>query len=443
MSKLLIVESPSKVPKMWSFLGEGWRVEASLGHVRDLPQNDLGIALSDGFKPVYEILKGKESQVRRLMKAIREADAIYLATDPDREGEAIAWHILELAHVPKKKPGHRVTFTAITKAGVLAAIATPRQLDDNLVEAQQARRLVDRVVGYMASALVCRALSGRYSAGRVQSVCLRLVGEREAEIKAFVAQQYWTLDVRLNTVGGGFTARLTNVKGKKVEHLSAEQVEQIVRGLDGGVFWVGAVEQGEQNRRPAPSFTTSSLQQAASKALGLSPDKTMELAQVLYEAGLITYMRTDGVSIAPEAQQAARQFIAATYGGAYVPEKPQQFEARMDNAQEAHEGIRTVDVARTAESIGGASDGIGARLYHLIWQRFVASQMADARYAQSSATICVGKTPGKPLPAEFAARGRRLLLVGFLKVSQEALDDGEQPDDDEALSPLTVNQSLH
>src|SRR5258708_30089456 len=187
MSKLLIGESPAKVPKIRSFLGDGWRVEESLGHVRDLPQNDLGIALNDSFKPVYEILKGKESQVRRLMKAIREADAIYLATDPDREGEAIAWHILELAHVPKKKPVNRVTFTAITKAAVLAAIASPRQLDDNLVEAHQARRLVDRLDGYMASALVCRALNGLYSAGPVQSMCLRLLVERRAEIKAFVA----------------------------------------------------------------------------------------------------------------------------------------------------------------------------------------------------------------------------------------------------------------
>src|SRR5713226_1971203 len=300
MSKLIVVESPGKVKKIKAYLGEGWKVEASLGHVRDLPENDLGVTVTDGFRPTYEILKGKASVVRRLLKAIKEADEVYLATDLDREGEAIAWHILDLARVPKKKPVYRVTFTAITKAAVLAAIATPRQIDLNLVEAQQTRRMVDRLVGYMATALVSRGLGGKYSAGRVQSVCLRLVVERERDIRTFQPQRYASLAATLKTVGGVFQAALATIKGKPVERLSIAQVDGLLRNLSAPVFWVSELRSSQQTRRPAPPFTTSSLQRAASVALGLSPDQTMNLAQTLYEAGYITYMRTGGVDVAPE-----------------------------------------------------------------------------------------------------------------------------------------------
>jgi DNA topoisomerase-1 len=439
MTKLMIVESPAKVKKIKSFLGEGWRVEASMGHVRDLPTSDLGVVIADGFRPDYRILKGQENTVRRLLRAIKQAEAVYLATDPDREGEAIAWHILELARPPKKKPIYRVTFNAITKSAVLAAVEAPRQLDTNLVEAQQTRRIVDRLVGYMVSSLVCRALNGRYSAGRVQSVCLRLVVEREREVRHFQSKRYWTLDAKLNTLGGSLTARLVNIKGTRVEQFTAEQVEGLTRNLAGSVFWVSQVEVVEKNRRPAPPFTTSSLQQAASKALSLSPDQTMRLAQILYEAGYITYMRTDGVAIAPEAQEVARQFIGLNYGAEYVPEPPQTYEARMDNAQESHEGIRPADLSRPPASLGS---GQGAELYALIWNRFIASQMADARYSHTHATILIGKGLGKPYPMEFAVQGRTLLFDGFLKVYQEALDEGEEGEDHPTLPELANNQAL-
>ncbi len=437
-NRLLLIESQAKRQRIASFLGEGWRVEATRGHVRDLPEDKLGVEVNDDFRPVYEVLPRQANTVRRLLKAMREAEEIYLACDPDREGEAIAWHVLQLAQLPPDKPVYRVTFTAITESAVRAAIEQPRPLDVNLVEAQQTRRIVDRLVGYLVSPLACQSLDGRYSAGRVQSACLRLVVEREREITASTPQPYWTLDLRLGAESGEFTARLHTVKGRLAERLTSDQVAALTTGLKEAAYWVGRIQNSEQIRRPAPPFTTSALQQAASRALGLSPERTMQIAQRLYEAGQITYHRTDGVEVAPEAQNAARQYIAATYGGDFVPGELPVYQTKTKHAQEAHEAIRPTDVNRTPEAV----EGDGAALYALIWQRFVASQMAPSRYAIQTIEILTGKTPGQPYPVTFEARGRALISEGFLKVYQEALDPDDEEEPVSSLPPLQTGMVL-
>ncbi|MCL4237645.1 MAG: type I DNA topoisomerase [Anaerolineae bacterium] len=438
-NKLLIVESTAKSARIAKMLGAGWQVEATHGHVRDLPENTLGIEVEADFRPLYEVLPRQVNIVRRLLKAISEAEAVYVATDMDREGEAIAWHVLQLADLPPDKPVFRVTFTAITEDAVRAAVASPRPLDVNLVEAQQARRIVDRLVGYLVSPVVCQALDGRYSAGRVQSACLRLVVERERQITAFTPEIYWTLDALLKADTGELTARLNTVKQQSAERLNHEQVQSLTKGLTDAAFWVGSVKHGEQRRNPHPPFTTSTLQQAASQALGLSPERTMQIAQRLYEAGQITYHRTDGVDVAPEAQRAALQHIARTYGGDYVPNQPQSYQAKAKHAQEAHEAIRPTDVAQLPVQV----EGDGAALYALIWQRFVASQMAEARYAVQAVEILAGKTQGHAYPLTFQAKGRSLIFDGFLKVYQEPPDPDAEAEQDSQLPFLQESTALH
>jgi len=436
--KLMILESAAKAKTISHILGPGWRVEATRGHVRDLPQSTLGIEVDADFRPVYEVLPRQANTVRRLLKAIREAEAVYVASDPDREGEAIAWHVLQLADLPPDKPVYRITFTAITERAVKAAVESPRSVDLNLVEAQQTRRIVDRLVGYLVSPVACQALDGRYSAGRVQSACLRLVVERERQITAFKPETYWTLDVHLKAGTGEFTTQLNTVKQQSVERLNHEQVQSLTKGLTNAIFWVGSVKHGEQRRNPYPPFTTSTLQQAASQALGLSPERSMQIAQRLYEAGQITYHRTDGVDIAPEAQRAALQYIARTYGGDYVPNQPHSYQAKTKHAQEAHEAIRPTDVTHLPEEI----EGDGAALYTLIWQRFVASQMAPARYAVQVVEILAGKTQGQAYPLSFQAKGRRLIFDGFLKVYQEPPDPDAEVEADNPLPFLQEGAAL-
>jgi len=437
-NKLLIVESAAKSARIAKMLGAGWQVEATRGHVRDLPENTLGIEVEADFRPLYEVLPRQVNIVRRLLKAISEAEAVFVATDMDREGEAIAWHVLQLADLPPDKPVYRVTFTAITESAVKAAVESPRSVDLNLVEAQQTRRIVDRLVGYLVSPVVCQALDGRYSAGRVQSACLRLVVERERQIIAFIPETYWTLDAHLKADTGEFTARLNSVKQQSAERLNHEQVQSLTKGLTGAAFWVGSVKHGEQRRNPHPPFTTSTLQQAASQALGLSPERTMQIAQRLYEAGQITYHRTDGVDVAPEAQRAALQHIARTFGGDYVPNQPHSYQAKANHAQEAHEAIRPTDVAHLPEQV----EGDGAALYALIWQRFVASQMAAARYAVQVVEILAGKTQGHAYPLTFQAKGRTLTFDGFLKVYQEPPDPDAEAEQDTPLPFLQEGAAL-
>jgi len=437
--KLVIVESPAKSKKIAGFLGQGWRVEACLGHVRDLPDAELGVEVAADFRPTYEVLPGKGNVVKKLLKAIKDAEAVYVATDPDREGEAIAWHLLKLANVPKDKPVYRALFHAITKDAVREAVAHPRALDVNLVEAQQARRIVDRLVGYLASPLAAKALDGKFSAGRVQSVCLRLVVEREREIESFTPETYWTLALKLLADGTEFTAKLHRVKGADSTLKTREPLDKLVTLLQTAQVWVGKAGRTVKPRNPLPPFTTSSLQQAASKGLGLSPDKTMALAQTLYEQGWITYMRTDGVSIAPEAQTAAQDYIAREHGADYLPPEPPTYTVKTANAQEAHEAIRPTDVNRLPQDV----DDDGAALYALIWKRFVASQMSPALYTVTGAVIYAGKTQGQPFPMEFRAQGRSLLFDGFLKIYEEPADEGEDGNDETGtLPPLKDNQLL-
>ena len=437
--KLVIVESPAKSKKIAGFLGSGWRVEACLGHVRDLPEAELGVEVAADFRPTYEVLPGKGNVVKKLLKAIKDAEAVYIATDPDREGEAIAWHLLKLANVPKDKPVYRALFHAITEDAVREAVAHPRALDVNLVEAQQARRIVDRLVGYLASPLAAKALDGKFSAGRVQSVCLRLVVEREHEIETFTPETYWTLALKLAADGTEFTAKLYRVKGADSAFKTREPLDKLVTLLQLAQVWVGKAGRSVKARQPLPPFTTSSLQQAASKGLGLSPDKTMALAQTLYEQGWITYMRTDGVSIAPEAQTAARDYIAREHGADYLPPEPPTYTVKTANAQEAHEAIRPTDVNRLSKDVVGD----GAALYALIWKRFIASQMSPALYTITGAVIYAGKAQGQPFPMEFRAQGRSLLLDGFLKVYEEPADEGEEGNEETGtLPPLKDNQLL-
>lgn len=437
--KLVIVESPAKSKKIAGFLGQGWRVEACLGHIRDLPEAELGVEVAADFRPTYAVLPGKGNVVKKLLKAIKDAEAVYVATDPDREGEAIAWHLLKLANVPKDKPVYRALFHAITRDAVREAVAHPRALDVNLVEAQQARRIVDRLVGYLASPLAAKALDGKFSAGRVQSVCLRLVVEREREIETFTPETYWTLALKLSADGTEFTAKLHRVKGAGSAFKTREPLDKLVTLLQTAQMWVGKAGRSVKARNPLPPFTTASLQQAASKGLGLSPDRTMALAQTLYEQGWITYMRTDGVSIAPEAQSTARDYIAREHGADYLPSEPPTYTVKAANAQEAHEAIRPTDVNRLPQDV----DGDGAALYALIWKRFIASQMSPALYAVTGAVIYAGKAQGQPFPMEFRSQGRSLLFDGFLKVYEEPDDDGESSEEDnQALPLLKDNQHI-
>lgn len=436
--KLMIVESPAKSKKIAGYLGEGWQVVACLGHICDLPEAELGVEVAADFRPTYAVLPGKGNLVKKLLKAIKEAEAVYIATDPDREGEAIAWHILKLANMPKEKPVYRVMFHSITKESVIEAVAHPRTLDVNLVEAQQTRRIVDRLVGYLASPLAAKALDGKFSAGRVQSVCLRLVVEREREIEGFTSESYWTLALKLTANDEEFTAKLYQIKGADSSFKAREPLDKLAGLLNYAQLWVGNTGRTVKARHPLPPFTTASLQQAASKGLGLSPEKTMTLAQTLYEQGMISYMRTDGVSVAPEAQTAARGFITCEHGTDYLPPEAPTYTVKTANAQEAHEAIRPTDVQRLPQEAKGDC----AALYALIWKRFMASQMAPALYSLTGAVIYAGKVQGQPFPMEFRAQGRSLLFDGFLKVYQEPADEGDDVETDTTLPLLTENQPL-
>ncbi len=435
---LVIVESPAKAKKIAGFLGDGWRVEACLGHVRDLPPDRLGIAVDDDFRAQYAVLSGKKRVIERLTRALNQAETVTVATDPDREGEAIAWHLLQVLRIPRDKPVYRATFHAITRDAVREAVAHPRALDTHLVQAQHTRRVIDRLVGYLASPLAAKALDGKYSAGRVQSVCLRLVVEREREIAAFQAETSWTLAVKLGVEGVDFTAKLHRVKGADGVFKTRDTADKLMAFLADAVWWIEKVGRAERLRAPLPPFTTASLQQVAAKGLGLSPDRTMALAQTLYEAGLITYMRTDSVSVAPEAQAAARDYIAGEHGAGYLPPEPPIYITKASNAQEAHEAIRPTDAKRLPQGV----EGDGAALYALIWRRFIASQMSAARYTVTGAVIHAGKVQGQPFPLEFRAQGRTLTFDGWLKVYQEPPDDDDEEEPSQALPPLSARQQL-
>ena len=387
--KLLIVESPAKAKTIGKYLGADFVVKSSVGHIRDLPKENNAIKISpqgEGrwtFAPTYVVSEGKEKVVSELKTAVRGASEIYLASDPDREGEAIAWHLKEvLAPVAGDKPFHRVTYNEITRSAVLKAVAAPRDIDMPLVDAQQARRILDRLVGYKVSPLLWKAIqcanNRTLSAGRVQSVALRLLVERQREIDAFKPETYYLMGVeaKKRPAGPAFVAKLARLDGAKPAIKDRQTADNLLLDLVDARLVVSDLKSRPKTRRPLPPFTTSTLQQAASSVLGFSPGKTMKLAQALYEQGLITYMRTDSVNVSDQARAAAKDFVIASYGAEFYPEKPNFYKSKAD-AQGAHEAIRPTDVA--LEPGAAKLDAAALKLYDLVWRRFLASQMADAK----------------------------------------------------------------
>ena len=422
-SNLVIVESPSKAKTIGKYLGPDYTVKASMGHLRDLPKSTMGVDFED-FSPHYIPVKGKEALIRELKDAASKAVSVYLATDPDREGEAISWHLKELLGLDDEK-AHRVTFNEITQKVVTESIHAPRPIDMDLVDAQQARRILDRIVGYQLSPLLWKKVRRGLSAGRVQSVATRLVVDREEEIRAFQPREYWSLDVKLERIGkpGSFLARYHG-EDKKRELENEEQVDKILADIDGQQFTVTNVKRSEKKRSAAPPFTTSTLQQEASRKLNMTPKRTMALAQQLYEGvdvygegtlGLITYMRTDSLRLSDEAMDAAADFIRQRYGDSYYYGKRHVFKTKS-NAQDAHEAIRPTHVELDPERIQGSLTRDQYRLYKLIWSRFLASQMASAVYDTVSIdTECAGHI--------FRSSHQSLRFSGFIAVYEEGKDE--------------------
>lgn len=436
--QLIIVESPAKVKTIKKFLGKNYDVRASVGHVRDLPSNSLGVDEARNFEPRYEVIENKRSVVNDLREAAASADTVYLAPDPDREGEAIAWHVAQLIN-DKAKNIKRIQFNEITEHAVREAIAHPRELDENLFEAQQARRILDRLVGYKISPLLWKTVKRGISAGRVQSVALRLIVEREMEREAFVPVEYWVFQALLEApLPPPFKAELWRIDGKKAEIHNAAQAEELEKRIAGQPFRVEAVEKKQRAKAPAPPFITSTLQQAANQRHSYPARRTMQIAQKLYEGvdlgdrgltALITYMRTDSTRIADEAREAAKQFVLERYGENYLPPKPRIYKAK-GGAQDAHEAIRPVDVNLTPEMVREYLAPDQHNIYRMIWSRFVASQMASAIFDDTAAVISCG-------PSEWKAKGERLVFPGFLAAMPKS---GE--DQDLELPPLEKGQTL-
>jgi DNA topoisomerase-1 len=416
--KLVVVESPAKAKTIEKYLGPGHRVLASYGHVRDLPPKDGSVDPDAGFTMEWETYADKAKQLKAITDEAKKADSLILATDPDREGEAISWHVQEVLRKRRALPKdvERVTFNSITKPAVLAAMASPRALDDDLINAYRARRALDYLVGFTLSPVLWRKLPGAKSAGRVQSVSLRLIVDREREIELFRPQEYWSVQALMEADGTEFTGRLVRFRGDKVDRLSIGDqgtAEAAKVAVEAGQFAVTLVETKPLTRNPPPPFTTSTLQQEAARKLGFSASHTMRIAQGLYEDGSITYMRTDGVDMAPEAISAARKAVATRYHAGYVPDRPRVYQTKQKNAQEAHEAIRPTDFSRDR-----AGSGDHARLYELVWKRALASQMASARLERTT----VEMTDGTGQTA-LRATGQVVLFPGFLALYEEGRDD--------------------
>ena len=450
--KLVIVESPAKAKTINKYLGSGYEVVASFGHIRDLENKDGAVDPNDDFAMKWEIDSKSSKRVSEIAASVKSADRLILATDPDREGEAISWHILEALKarkVLKDTPVERVTFNAITKDAIKEAMAQPREIDQALVDAYLARRALDYLVGFTLSPVLWRKLPGAKSAGRVQSVALRLVCDREREIETFVPREYWSIVAHLKTAAGAaFTARLVGADGKKITRLdigTGAEAEDFKKALLDAAFKVRSVEAKPAKRHPYPPFTTSTLQQEASRKLGFAPARTMQLAQRLYEGvelggetvGLITYMRTDGVDMAPEAIASARRVIAQDYGDKYVPQAPRRYQSKAKNAQEAHEAIRPTDLARSPREVARYVDAEQARLYELIWVRTLASQMESAELERTTVDI-EAKAGARTL--DLRATGQVVKFDGFLKLYREDRDDpvelnSADTDDEESRLP--------
>ena len=464
-TKLVIVESPTKAKTISKVLGRAYQVRASGGHVRDLPKTKLGIDTENGFEPQYLVSRDKAQTVKDLRALVQAASTVYLATDPDREGEAIAWHIAEATGARGGgRIVQRISFHEITPEAIRDAVAHPREIDMQLVNAQQARRLLDRLVGYKLSPLLWKKVQRGLSAGRVQSVAVRLIVEREREIEAFVPVEYWTIEAdlcRADLMGtiksrkeGTFHAVLNSIGGKKPDLGNAAAAEAVMRGLDDAQYAVETVKRRETRRNAAPPFITSTLQQEAARKLNFTARRTMQIAQQLYEGvelgsegsvGLITYMRTDSTQVAHSAQDEARVVIAERYGPAYVPASPPQYTKKVRGAQEAHEAIRPTEPRRDPDSVSAHLSGEQLRLYRLIWQRFLASQMAPAIMDQTTVDIGAGPAGASvPRPYTFRATGSVIKFPGFLAVYREGQDQGDAADDldKKALPPLNEADPL-
>ena len=451
MSKLLIVESPTKVKSIKKYLGSGYEVMASMGHIRDLPKSKMGVDIEHDFKPQYINMSDKKELIKSLKDAAANSDEVLLATDPDREGEAISWHLAQILALDMNE-ANRVAFNEITESGIKAGIAKPHKINLDLVDAQQARRVLDRIVGYKLSPFLWKKVKSGLSAGRVQTVALRLIVEREREIEKFVAEEYWTVDAKLLSVRKSFTAKLYGfADGKKIEIIpSGEEAERIVRELDNAEYKVAKLKKGTRQKQPAPPFITSTLQQEASRKLGFTGQRTMRIAQQLYEGvdvpnigttGLITYMRTDSLRISEEARAAAEKYISGKYGKDYLPAKPRYFKTKS-GAQDAHEAIRPTSVTLTPESVKESLTAEQYKLYKLIWERFIASLMA----------VCVQNTVNADITAGdylFKASGYSVKFDGFTVLYEEGRDDASEdgaalPDMKEGdvlkLKELTPNQ---
>src|SRR3954470_9053705 len=442
---LVIVESPAKARTIERYLGGDYQVLASYGHVRDLPENPgkgkLGVDVDHDFEPEYVVPDDRRKQVSAIEKAARGADQVYLATDLDREGEAIAWHVAEAANVPAAK-ARRVTFSEITEGAIRDAFANPRGIDTNLVDAQQTRRIVDRLVGYTLSPLLSRKVRGGLSAGRVQSVAVRLVVEREREIGAFAAREYWTLRAFLETERGErFEAEVVRISGEPIDVDNATAAEHHAETLRALRPRVGSIATKRQKRSPAPPFTTSTLQQEASRKLGFSPKRTMSIAQRLYEGvdtpdghvGLITYMRTDSTAIAAVAMAEAQAVVRDRFGERYGSGKGRVFRTKTKGAQEAHESIRPTSFRRDPDSLRATVKPEELRLYRLIWQRAIASQMAPKELETTTAELVAA-------PYELRASATRTTFDGFARVYMEGADDTKE-EAERTLPPLRAGES--
>ena len=440
---LVIVESPAKAKTIGKYLGKDFEVKACMGHLRDLPKSVLGVDIENDFEPDYRPIKGKEDLIKDLKKCAKESDTVYLATDPDREGEAISWHLQQLLDLKPEKT-RRVAFNEITKKVVDESIRQPREIDQNLVDAQQARRILDRVVGYQLSPLLWKKVRRGLSAGRVQSVATRMVADREREIRDFIPEEYWTLDVKLSKIAaaGEFTAHYYGSNGKKRELPDQKAVEQVVEETKNAAFAVKSIKRADKQRSPSPPFTTSTMQQEASRKLNMTPRRTMAIAQQLYEGveitgegsvGLITYMRTDSLRISDEALAAARELIASRYGQQYHPAAARHYKAK-EGAQDAHEAIRPTNIRLTPEDVKGDLTAEQYRLYRLIWSRFMASQMSNAEY--DSITVEV-ESAGH----EFRASSSQLKFAGYTAVYEESRDE-EKEEKPNRLPELAEGETL-
>ena len=441
-NRLIIVESPAKASTITKFIGGSTKVMASMGHIRDLPKSKLGVDVDHNFEPQYINIRGKAALIKSLKKEANSAKTVYLATDPDREGEAIAWHLAYLLNISPESLC-RVTFNEITKKAVQESIKKPRQIDKNLFDAQQARRVLDRIVGYKISPVLWKKVKKGLSAGRVQSVVVKLIVDREDEIEAFIPEEYWNIYANLLADGAKrtFEAKLTGKDGKKIELKNKEQVDEILSDLQKSDFIVKDIKKGQKKRNPAPPFTTSTMGQEASRKLGFTLKKTMSVAQGLYEGvkvpekgvvGLITYMRTDSTRISEEARAASKIYIEETYGTAYYENR--YFKTKQ-GAQDAHEAIRPTYVDLTPEKVKSSLTNDQYKLYNLIYNRFIASQMSSAEYDTISVTINAGEY-------NFKANGQSIKFKGFMKLYVETKDQDNGEDDELLLPSLELNQKL-